>query len=383
MAFWGAEVRPGRAVTHVNGGPRLRVTQATLGKSINGNSGKCSVTCIVGNKAPVKLCNLIPGTGETCQIHVEFDESDKVVFSVIGPMTVHLSGYFKQSGGRRRTEDDESESYGEDIRSFESKRSSHPSEEEEALNDSFINDDDPGHMSATSASIDSVDESNKRRVKRKKAKHKRLRKAYTLVESDDESSSHHQGFGSEIDLEAKHKDTPPEDTKDAVLVGAFEGKTDDGKKILDGGKHLICIEDDAGDFFADTMLKFSKPREKSSEDKTSTRKRKVQTEGNALKEKCDNGIFEEDFLEQNKNKDNNRKQESKAKIEDNFFVESLEEGKQNGKVAALGKKVKVLYTGKWKTSGEVFYSNVDGCPLSFILGGEGVMEAWNVGLSVF
>ncbi|CAN1137058.1 Peptidyl-prolyl cis-trans isomerase FKBP43 [Linum perenne] len=95
MAFWGAEVALGELLTHHSGGPSLRLTQAILGKIIDGSSGKCSVECTVGCKAPVNLCILILGVCETCPINVDFDECDDVVFSVVGIASVHLIGNLK------------------------------------------------------------------------------------------------------------------------------------------------------------------------------------------------------------------------------------------------------------------------------------------------
>ncbi|CAN0883825.1 Peptidyl-prolyl cis-trans isomerase FKBP43 [Linum grandiflorum] len=386
MAFWGAEVNPRKPLTLVSGGSRLRLTQATLGKSINGKSGKCSIQCNIGTKAPVYLCNLIPITSETCQIHAEFQESEDVVFSVIGPMTVHLIGYFKHSGGDNNNS---TVSYGEDIGPSESETSRHPSEDEEAMNDSFINDDDPEEDISESeealmsdCEADSVDETYKMPSNRKKTSRKRLKKAYKVSDSD----SDHQDSGADaaplIDLEAEDEDTVPlsvfckqsakhnlkkgaklhltEDDKDVVADNTVERQIDNlEKERLDHGKHHKLVEEDVDDFFSGTSLEFPKPREIKNE-----RDRDVETEENA------------EISHRNKNK----KRKRKSKTEGSINVEQLGVGAQKGEVASLGRKVKVSYTGKWKASGKVFDSNVDGCPLRFKLGDEGVMEEWNVAL---
>ena len=72
------------------------VSQATLG---TGSSLKNSVVqCNVGNSSPVFLCSLFPEKTEISQLHLEFEETVEVVFSVIGPRSVHLTGYYL--GGR-------------------------------------------------------------------------------------------------------------------------------------------------------------------------------------------------------------------------------------------------------------------------------------------
>lgn len=41
---------------------------------------------------------MYPLTNESLQLHLEFEEVNDVVFSVIGPRSIHLSGYYLGSG---------------------------------------------------------------------------------------------------------------------------------------------------------------------------------------------------------------------------------------------------------------------------------------------
>ena len=56
----------------------------------------------MGKKSPVLLCALLPNQAESCHLDLEFEEADDVVFSVIGPRSVYLTGYYirqnQQSG---------------------------------------------------------------------------------------------------------------------------------------------------------------------------------------------------------------------------------------------------------------------------------------------
>ncbi|ESR54736.1 peptidyl-prolyl cis-trans isomerase FKBP43 [Citrus sinensis] len=63
-----------------------------------------------------------------------------------------------------------------------------------------------------------------------------------------------------------------------------------------------------------------------------------------------------------------------------LVIQKLGTGKPDGKVAAPGKKISVLYTGKLKENGQVFDSNLGSTPLKFHLGGKEVIEGLNVGL---
>lgn len=55
---------------------------------------KTILQCQVGDKRPVYLCSLLPEKFENCPLNLEFEEEDEVIFSVIGPHSIHLSGFF-------------------------------------------------------------------------------------------------------------------------------------------------------------------------------------------------------------------------------------------------------------------------------------------------
>lgn len=61
---------------------------------IGSATDKILVQCNVGDKSPVLLCSLLPGKTESCPLNLEFEEADDVMFSVIGPRSVHLTGYY-------------------------------------------------------------------------------------------------------------------------------------------------------------------------------------------------------------------------------------------------------------------------------------------------
>jgi FK506-binding nuclear protein len=186
MAFWGVEVRPGKPFTHsfdsLRG--RLHISQATLA---DGSSPKKSlVQCNVGNKSPVLLCALLPEKTESCQLDLEFEEADEVVFSVIGPRSVHLTGYYV-GNSRNSKPDDESESFGEDIANSDTMENNLSSDDE--YEDSFINDDDPEVLPPSPLSSGADEAIDTKKPKDRKNVHKRLKKRYQSVESDDEETS--------------------------------------------------------------------------------------------------------------------------------------------------------------------------------------------------
>lgn len=214
-------MKPGKPFTHtaddVRG--RLHISQATLG--IGTAPKKSVVQCNVGDKSPVFLCSLFPEKAESCQLNLEFEEADEVVFSVIGPQSVHLTGYFLGASGQRYNLNDESESYGEDIADTETERSTGHSDEDK-YDDSFINDADleiiPPSPVSGGGEIEEIPDRQKgsrRRLGKKnqlsgsdedgsaqkeieeipdrqKGSHRRLRKNYQLIESDDDVSAQKQ-----------------------------------------------------------------------------------------------------------------------------------------------------------------------------------------------
>ncbi|XP_052293646.1 peptidyl-prolyl cis-trans isomerase FKBP43 isoform X2 [Citrus sinensis] len=185
MAFWGVEVKPGKPFTHTadDARGRLHISQATLG--IGTAPKKSVVQCNVGDKSPVFLCSLFPEKAESCQLNLEFEEADEVVFSVIGPQSVHLTGYFLGASGQRYNLNDELESYGEDIADTETERSTGHSDEDK-YDDSFINDADldiiPPSPVSGGGEIEEIPD-------RQKGSRRRLRKKNQLSGSDDDASA--------------------------------------------------------------------------------------------------------------------------------------------------------------------------------------------------
>ncbi|PRQ57641.1 putative peptidylprolyl isomerase [Rosa chinensis] len=193
MAFWGIEVKPGKPFTHKpdDSNGRLHISMATLG--LGAATKRSILQCNVGNKSPVYLCALYPEKIECLQLHLEFDEADEVMFSVLGPRSVHLAGYYL--GGRRPYNPDESESFGEDIADSETQRS--VNSEDEKYDDSFIDDDDDLEVFPSTPASDATDSDScseeeflaKKKPQKGKVRHRQLRKTYVISDSEVESEN--------------------------------------------------------------------------------------------------------------------------------------------------------------------------------------------------
>ncbi|XP_050899111.1 peptidyl-prolyl cis-trans isomerase FKBP43 isoform X3 [Lathyrus oleraceus] len=67
-------------------------------------------------------------------------------------------------------------------------------------------------------------------------------------------------------------------------------------------------------------------------------------------------------------------------LSDGLVIQELETGKTKGKIAALGKKISINYTGKLKENGVVVESNAGEAPFKFRLGKGEVIKGWDIGL---
>ncbi|KAI3977476.1 hypothetical protein MKX01_000389 [Papaver californicum] len=188
MSFWGVEIKPAKPFTLHQG--RIQITQATLGTP--GVLTKRSVVqCNVGDKSPVLLCALVPGNIESCSLNLKFDEEDEVTFSVLGPRSVHLTGFYFGSGrGKGERDDDDSDSYGEDIADTDNEDDQSADIVEDGEFDDFIDDDDIEMMPPSKGRKSAVvleDRDDKEKPANRKVNRRRLKKNYQVSDSDVDS----------------------------------------------------------------------------------------------------------------------------------------------------------------------------------------------------
>ncbi|KAI3949561.1 hypothetical protein MKW92_000926 [Papaver armeniacum] len=78
MTFWGVEIFPFQNV----------ILQPDK------SEGKLHI--FRGGRDSVKLCSLRAEKNESCELDLDFDEDTEVYFSVDGPLSVHLTGYYRE-----------------------------------------------------------------------------------------------------------------------------------------------------------------------------------------------------------------------------------------------------------------------------------------------
>ncbi|KAK7263787.1 hypothetical protein RJT34_31384 [Clitoria ternatea] len=220
MAFWGVEVKPGKPFTHKydDSKGRLHISMATLG--LGTATAKSTLQCNVGNRSPVYLCSLYPGTTESLQLNLELEEVDQVLFSVIGPRSIHLCGYFLATPRNTHIIED-SESYGEDIADTETERS-HYSDDDD-YDDSFIDDDGVPQVFPPSP----ISNQEEAKPKGRKGSLRRLRKKYQSVESDDDGC-----YEEKIIVNDSAHDQTNEIDDDSLPISSLY-KTKASRRVLD------------------------------------------------------------------------------------------------------------------------------------------------------
>ncbi|XP_042036099.1 peptidyl-prolyl cis-trans isomerase FKBP53-like [Salvia splendens] len=430
MAFWGIEVKPGTPYTlsdEERG--RLHVTQATLG---SGESTKKSILqCEVGDKDPIYLCSLLPDKLETCPLNLEFEEDKKVTFSIVGPQSVHLSGFFYGDESEDEDESDE-DGYGccyeEDdamgIGSEDEEDFDYDSEDEE---DEDCSEDDlccrHPHSTVRNSGVkieEIVDDEkptnengvSKQAKKKKKAAGNensnsqivtKTETSVPVLESEDEDGfpvpasdeTKHESIGkksqnrnekadagSERKLKRKsgeidQNEQPARDTTENEVKQKNNKKKKVAQNSLQNGKpdSKVTVEPPVSEAGSD--LKSSSEKKK---EKKKNKKNKLQE--NAQTPSAEKKVAEKNETDVEKQEKGGASKSLQVRTYPNGLVtEEVAMGKPDGRRASPGKKVSVHYIGKLQKNGKIFDSNVRKAPFKFRLGIGQVIKGWDVGVN--
>ncbi|KAL2939036.1 Peptidyl-prolyl cis-trans isomerase FKBP53 [Bienertia sinuspersici] len=345
MAFWGVEIKSGKPFTLSpdKSCGRLRISQATLG--VGSSNNKCLVQCNVGKKTPVMLCCLLPDKTESCPLELEFEEAEEVTFSVVGPRTVYLTGYFLGNSRRLLGGDDESESYGEDVGVTDSEDFSNDGDYEQ---DSFIDDNDPEEFSPSPSSSF---ETNKTKAGTKKNSRKRLKKKYELSESEDDGAISSK----------KTKDVPVVeiDEENQLPISFLSGIAKPDDKDSKRKRHALSGNTSDDHQSEDQKVKKKKKRKNNKENEASD---ETANPVSVAKNETKSAV---DTVE--------GKKDRARTLSSGLIVEELKAGEKDGEVT-------VHYTGTLKENGQVFDSTTGKDPLKFRLGKGRVMDGLDQGI---
>ncbi|XP_071711186.1 peptidyl-prolyl cis-trans isomerase FKBP53-like [Rutidosis leptorrhynchoides] len=409
MAFWGIEIKPGKPYLHQYDDERgrLRLSQATLGNVKS--KEKAVVVCNVGEKKPVYLCSLLPKKMETCSLNIEFEEYDEVTFSVEGPHSVHLSGFFY--GGKPDSDGDDYESDSDDG-SFERVEVDSGSDDDgeydfDDVDD--LSDDDMDAFASSNAPNSGVrieeiveDKPDEKAVSQQsKKKNKQVsdndegsQKQIVLKSSDSVpvlESEDEDGFP--ISSADKDKDNVQSDKQgsEKSTEKGEKGQTkrkigvDDSEKSTKRKKDdSIASQPEKVEAATPEMeVKKSKKKKKKGKDaKEDGNSNNVVQEQNTNPEKTP----EKSITKKNKQQEKTPGSASEPKatqvrtFPNGLVIEEIQMGKPNGKRADNGKKISMRYIGKLQKNGKIFDSNIGKAPFKFRLGVGQVIAGWDVGV---
>ncbi|CAO2839004.1 unnamed protein product [Amaranthus hypochondriacus] len=401
MTFWGVEVKPGKPYTFNTDelGGKLILTQATLG--IGSATKKSILQVKIGDKSPVYLCTLLPDKLECCSLNLEFEEDDAVVFSVVGPTSIHLSGFVH--GDYEDDDDDDSDSYGEDIDESESESSGFEADDDL---DAFLNEDEsmfpPSSAPKSGVVIEEIVDDEK--ATSENAGTKQSKKKKQSADSNNEKKCEQQivvkGTSGTLALESEDEDGFPvslsrkSETNSKILeakttTGTTEGKKTKKKKIeveeaesvrslkrkvesVDKNDEQKSDAIEAGDGDASVNKKKDK------------KKKKAKTEKNEevadLKKDASNKDEKQTIKPEKEAKKSNDKHAKVRTFPNGLAIEELKMGQPDGKRASRGSKVSVHYIGKLLKTGKHFDSNIGRKPFKFRLGIGQVIKGWDVGV---
>ncbi|KAJ7970067.1 Peptidylprolyl isomerase [Quillaja saponaria] len=381
MGFWGIEVKPGKPHPYHpdNAQGILHITQATLG--VGSSKERSIVQISVGHKSPIFLCSLIPNKIESCPLNLEIEDNELVAFSVIGPQSIHLSGYFVADDGDALGDDYELDSFGEDIAQTESDESSEYDNEDECA-DGFIDDSDLDmyHSSLVPNSGVVIEEIvNDEKPTDGSGQAKRPKKKNQIINLENSGNSHQQiGIrgGSDFPvLESEDEDGFPISTthKSNSNTQKVEKKT---KKKGDDAPNLKRKDEsvDQDGRPKGGLLEKKKKKQK--------KKKNHESEGATELTRTAETTEKQNISTMESGQKQTETESSQIRTFPNgLVIEELSMGKPDGKRASPGKQVSVHYTGKLKKDGKIFDSNVGKAPFKFRLGVGQVIKGWDVGVN--
>lgn len=383
MAFWGIEIKPGKPHLHQYDDEkgRLHLSQATLGSG--SSKEKALVVCNIGDKKPIYLCSLLPRKMETCSLNIEFEEYDEVTFSVEGPHSIHLSGFFY--GEKPDSDEDDYESDSDMEGSLEAEEINSEDDSDFAFDEADdLTDNEMDMMPNSGVRIEEiVDDENPATENSTPAKSKKDKQGQIVVKS----------IKNVPELESEDEDGFPKSSsvKDKASVPVnSEGVTEKGqnsqvkrKKATDDSEQSAKRKKDDSKTSKPENVEASTPETDVKKSKKKKKKdKKVKEEGGEVTNQ------EQTPGKKEKNTPGSKVKESATETKpsqirtfpNGLVIEEIQMGKPNGKRADPGKKISMRYIGKLKKNGKIFDSNIGKAPFKFRLGVGQVIAGWDVGV---
>ncbi|KAH7537907.1 hypothetical protein FEM48_Zijuj03G0142700 [Ziziphus jujuba var. spinosa] len=409
------EVKPGKPYPYhsdnVRG--RLHITQATLG--LGESKERSIVQCSLGHKNPIFLCSLLPNKNESCPLNLEFEDDDLVAFSVIGPRSVHLSGFFVADEGDVIRDDyesyplpnfkvDDEKPTNVNGQFKQLKKKNQPGSFEDNTNSQhqivvrgnasvpvLESEDDDGfrisvehkrQSSLQKPEAEAEEEENKTAEKTKKKKAPNadattnLKRKSDSIEQDDHperpKKEKKKKKKKQLKEQAEEENADKKSDIKTCNVKEISSKIDEHDQKQSNDKSL--------DIETEPVPGVNHLEEK----KKKKKKNKKKTQENEVGADKDQTVKAgEDQNRCTSELDRNQTGSKSSKVRtfpNGLVMEELAMGKPDGKKATSGKMVSVRYTGKLQKNGKIFDSNVGRAPFKFRLGVGQVIAGWDVGV---
>ncbi|XP_019233076.1 PREDICTED: peptidyl-prolyl cis-trans isomerase FKBP43-like [Nicotiana attenuata] len=409
MAFWGAFIEPGKPYTlklHNNNKRRVRISQATLGERSGLWKSRSIVRCAIGSQPPISICSLCKEI-HCCQLDLEFEEFDDVVFSVVGPRGVHLAGYYLSSRETtsKSTGTDELgvDLYGEDISNAVCERNIEVTASKPALLETQSGADDnddagkiellvPVEGRGTSFNNIATDcglkEDTPKAMNKGNCPLAIIPCQKPIIGKDSNRSPQPVNEVSHSRDRKKRKTENQENRCDSNISSfSWRWKIEAHLQLLRRSIRVPCHQILAlsdGMTLPRASNKSPEPVTEMchSQDRTKEKKRKIENQEN----RYDSNILSQLEMENRSSLANPKEITESCKapqiltLSNGVTFEVLVKGKQDGKVASTGKQVKIYFIAKLRGTGCVVGSNIGEAPHRFRLGDKNMVKGLNIGI---
>ncbi|KAI3430351.1 hypothetical protein D9Q98_004946 [Chlorella vulgaris] len=383
MAFWGCEIKPGKAMPFVPPpeAAKLHLSQACLSNKAKPGT-KASLKVRVSDEGEQLLvCSLREGGTESIGLDLIFDQYTE--FTVEGGAAIHLTGYFMpeyEMGGEESSDDDEQglEGYAPgQLLGYDDNGMP-------VLAGEYDSEDDSDYESEEGDEEDSEEDGNPPRritiedITELEAAMRREQKALAGVAQQANGAVAADSSDDDVALSDQEGDSD-EDDDVALSEGEDEEESEEGEEEeaqvaaqLPGQKRKAEQQP-----AAKQQPKQAKQAAATGTPATAAQQRQQAAPGTADKQQ------QQQQKQQKAAAAATPASAGKTKVRtfpNGFEIEDLKMGRPDGKLAKAGKKVVMRYVGRLKSNGKIFDQTKGAATFSFRLGVGEVIKGWDRGV---
>ncbi|PRW20488.1 peptidyl-prolyl cis-trans isomerase FKBP53 [Chlorella sorokiniana] len=398
MAFWGCEVKPGKATPFVPPpeASKLHLSQACLSTKAKPGS-KAALKVKVGDEGqPLLVCSLREGATESVPLDLIFDQYTE--FSVEGAAPIHLTGYYmpeyEMDHGEDDTDEDDGEfpggrllgydEYGVPIMEDDMDSEEEDSDEEFASDEESDEDEDGDLNPPRRVVIEDVTEQERGGKGAPKALPAPATNGKAAAfedadvsgsdEEDEEESGDEQMESDESESQSEEEE---EAARQAAARQAQQAQQARQKRKADAAAAAAKQPPAKAAKQLAAATPADKKQQAAQQAKTpATAPGKQAQQAQQAQQAPATAPAKQQQKEQ-------QKEAAKPKVRsfpNGFIIEDLKAGRPDGKLAKAGKKVVMRYIGKLKNGGKVFDQTKGNATFAFRLGVGEVIKGWDRGV---